>query len=353
MGSWPEARVTESSSPVRGSTDASSPDFRRRLRNLWIDTLRGVAAIWVVLFHLNEVIPYEASMYRSFVRYGWLGVPIFFVISGYCIRLTVERSTSAGAFLLRRLVRIWPPYVASLAVVVGVAVMRRLVSGYNDVTVLPRGLVAWTETLFLFTAPATKLPTINWVYWSLTLEVTFYIVVAVSRLREAFELSVVSVACVAAFSATLRRMPVLFFLPWWPVFAIGIAVFELRTNQTALKWALLASSVSATAYVQGEIVATTAALTAAIIAVSETRFLSMRPPRSLVHIGRCSYSLYLLHVPIGVYVLLRFRHGVLLASLPAHIMYDIAAVAGCVGVSLVFFKLVEVPAIKASQVVTR
>src|SRR5271165_1694793 len=78
-------------------------------RYLFIDTLRGLSACWVVLFHLNEVGLFPESMYQSIVQHGWLGVTSFFIISGFSVHLSLLRSKSVAYFLGRRFWRIYPP----------------------------------------------------------------------------------------------------------------------------------------------------------------------------------------------------------------------------------------------------
>ena len=112
-------------------------------REPWIDVLRGAAALAVTLFHLNCVLaPDPASAlsgaWHALWKHGHLGVPVFFAISGFCIFQAWERASGPAAFLARRLRRIYPPYLASLGVVLVVIALTRLVHGVNDVVPLPR-----------------------------------------------------------------------------------------------------------------------------------------------------------------------------------------------------------------------
>ncbi|MBD2357544.1 acyltransferase [Tolypothrix sp. FACHB-123] len=137
------------------------PNQKEHNRNVWLDTLRGIAASWVVIFHLNEVIPKEDNFYFHFVGLGYLGVPIFFIISGYCIYLTARRSNSIFEFYLRRLRRIYPPYILSIFIVISICALRKFVTGNNDVTQLPSNLHSWFATLTITTTPVSSVPTIN------------------------------------------------------------------------------------------------------------------------------------------------------------------------------------------------
>lgn len=104
-------------------------------REYWIDYARGLAALAVEIFHANEVRD-DIGLYSSVVHYGRLGVPVFFFLSGYCIQVSMETSRSAQAFLLRRLLRIYLPYWASLLVVLAVIAIRLVHTGTNDIAVL-------------------------------------------------------------------------------------------------------------------------------------------------------------------------------------------------------------------------
>ena len=97
-----------------------------------LDSLRGVAVVSVFLFHVygasftqdalawngwvsdfNSPLPFLVFLPLGF---GWMGVPLFFVISGFCIHLTRIKQTDAGwlGFFGRRFFRIYPPYLIAL-----------------------------------------------------------------------------------------------------------------------------------------------------------------------------------------------------------------------------------------------
>jgi peptidoglycan/LPS O-acetylase OafA/YrhL len=95
-----------------------------------LDAVRGVAILWVVVFHIGGVccdwhFP-DASSGLSLVsqglvklcKMGALGVPMFFVLSGFLIHYTFSRSAdpTVGNFWLRRFGRIYPPYLAALLI---------------------------------------------------------------------------------------------------------------------------------------------------------------------------------------------------------------------------------------------
>ncbi len=90
-----------------------------------LDAWRGVAALWVVIYHATAgTISENPSLvtqnpFWSFCRWGYLGVEMFFVISGFCIAAAVVASASRNgtilSYLRARLRRIFPPYWAAFA----------------------------------------------------------------------------------------------------------------------------------------------------------------------------------------------------------------------------------------------
>ena len=89
-----------------------------------LTSIRGFAAIWVLLFHLRyEVRHFFPEFYRStqgFWKSGFLGVDLFFVLSGFVIalnyqaRFNVVRLSVITSFMIKRFARIYPVYLACL-----------------------------------------------------------------------------------------------------------------------------------------------------------------------------------------------------------------------------------------------
>jgi len=86
-----------------------------------LDIARGLAALFVFSFHLSTNIADVSPMLGALARYGYMGVPIFFVISGYCMAASAQRILSrnlpAGSFLRKRFLRIYPAFWASILVI--------------------------------------------------------------------------------------------------------------------------------------------------------------------------------------------------------------------------------------------
>ena len=59
-----------------------------------LDFLRALAIAWIMLYHLES---YGVRLPGPFVAYGWMGVDLFFVLSGYLIGWQLLRPRAAGA----------------------------------------------------------------------------------------------------------------------------------------------------------------------------------------------------------------------------------------------------------------
>lgn len=99
-----------------------------------LDALRGIAAIAVMLFHLDIVYRIHGAFSR-----GYLFVDMFFLLSGFVLAVSTERKLNAGigalAFTRDRFVRLWP----LVAVGAGVAAARAFAIGMAD----PMTLLFW------------------------------------------------------------------------------------------------------------------------------------------------------------------------------------------------------------------
>lgn len=168
-------------------------------RNAWLDVLRSLAIILVLLRHGSGI---DAGGIRegvaaSLFRNGWVGVDLFFVLSGYLITAGLLRRSSAeprrfvpSRYFIDRILRIVPSYYAVLVLCV-IGFFPGFMAAAPD---LGKSFVA--HLLFLQDYTGAD---INVVFWSLGLEEKFYIlapllVIVLVRLR-----SFVSFAAFAAF----------------------------------------------------------------------------------------------------------------------------------------------------------
>ena len=95
------------------------PRFTGRERQPGLDLLRALAIIVVVIYHAAL---FGFKLPSRIDRFGWIGVDLFFVLSGYLIGgqllapLARDRRIKLGRFFTRRALRIMPAYFAVLAI---------------------------------------------------------------------------------------------------------------------------------------------------------------------------------------------------------------------------------------------
>ncbi len=159
----------------------STPIFRKRERTpqiLGLDLIRCVAALLVMLFHYGFYMWTWASAAEgahdvsyhwmaSFSWFGWIGVEIFFVLSGFVIAYSAKHN-SASNFLKSRFMRLYPTIwiCATLTLLteqfwLGPNRPHNLANSYIHTLLL----IPWTQ---------------NWVdgpYWTLPIEVSFYTII--------------------------------------------------------------------------------------------------------------------------------------------------------------------------------
>jgi peptidoglycan/LPS O-acetylase OafA/YrhL len=296
------------------------------LRRLDIDGLRAIAILAVVLYHIDH----------DLLPGGYVGVDVFFVISGFLITGLVKREQALGVFSIldfyaRRVKRLAPALALVLLVTMAVSVF---VLFPRDLMLLGRHTAA--ACLFVlnfvlshesgyFSAPAETKPLLH--LWSLAIEEQFYLVWPVALwltarvggrpTRTAFAVLTV-VASSLACLATLRVDPVgAFYLPWtrvWELAAGGVLALVVGRVGTvrsgavsaALSWCGLSMLVAGFSSIgqshtslSGTSILAVVGATMLIGAGAESWLnrvvLSSRP---MVAVGLISYPLYLWHWPM-------------------------------------------------------
>jgi peptidoglycan/LPS O-acetylase OafA/YrhL len=156
-----------------------------RLRG--IDALRGAAALGVVFFHgveqgtkvlPNNLFQYPIRLAQFGSSFGYIGVFLFFVISGFCIHLQWARTKAAGiepeirfgSFWKRRIRRLYPPYLITLLLFLLLAAGT---AGLNltHFFVYDLGM----HLLMLHNLDPNTCYTINGVFWTLAIEEQLYL----------------------------------------------------------------------------------------------------------------------------------------------------------------------------------
>jgi peptidoglycan/LPS O-acetylase OafA/YrhL len=279
-----------------------------------LDLLRFCAALSVTLYHLCRW-PAGGHLVKSAAQFGFLGVNVFFVISGYVILMTAE-SRTALEFLKSRFVRLFPTFW------ICVAITSTALALAGETPSLP--MVAANLTMV---PPLFHQPFVDLVYWTLVVELRFYaMVLLLLMFRQMARLELWLALWVAGMCASLlpvtpalqhwqHALQWLTLQPWGSLFAagcyfylvrtrgaswryfaplavcLGLSVFEVCTNQDGSQYA----------WARGEIVTMGAFVTLAY-AVFLTLSLNVwrpRPHAAWYWLGGLTYPLYLLHAQAG------------------------------------------------------
>ena len=368
------APVADLSHPTEAPRHAGNTPYRL------LDAWRGVAALWVVMLHVRlESTP---NLLYQFSAGGHLGVPMFFVISGYCIANAATRSLDAPApvrhFVKARIRRIYPPYLlaslaaAALSLLLTFLIRRHIVqsSQIADLDLLHQGWRFYIGALTLTQLPLHSSYLIR-VLWSLCYEAAFYAVVAVLlwgtvRARQTTRLLDALAGLTVGTLVWLNLAGGVIPYPWnlWPQFGLGALVYQVlaQPGRSAPLGAFLLCNalVICDALRHGEVGTTDGisggfqglfTLGFAVVLLFLFRwdgFLAGRwPVRLFSWVGMFSYSLYLIHLlALGIVTQGLSR---LHALGPHPLLLYAVKLAVCVAVGRFFYHFCERPFLDTRQ----
>lgn len=328
-----------------------------------LDVVRGVAILLVLLFHFQPApgSPLLDALTWPFVRAGWAGVDLFFVLSGFLVgRMILDAAASPGGFdyarfLQRRAWRLWPALFAYLA-------LFRIAGGADTWQAI------WPVLLHVQNYHESSPSHL----WSLAVEEHFYLGAAILLpllLRRGPLHLLGGLAALAVLSLALRLFALaagtpLLALQWQTQFrleglAIGVAIaacslyrphwIAAAGRHRAALLACAAASFGALAIgdsgaFRHGIGFTLAALGSAalVVAMLDARVPRSLPARMLAALGLIAYSLYIWHASLGRVA------GALAPVLglghPAAILAVQLTVA--IGLSATSYALIERPALR-------
>lgn len=308
-----------------------------------VDIVRGFAALSVCWFHFtqgNETF-LEGHWLKPFGKYGWLGVEIFFVVSGFIIPFSMDRGgyqiCALPTFVAKRIIRLDPPYLASIALVLFLHWLAISVPGFAG-----RAPEVSALQMFLHLGYLNAFFGYDWllpIYWTLAIEFQYYLLIAlIFPILTQPRMSIRVICILALCGVSLVCYPGPFVFTYLGLFALGLLTFQVRTNRLSTRTylVLLVALVGMTWWVHGTAIAMIGSATALIIA-----YVNVQPPSWLALIGTVSYSLYLLHVPIGGRVI-NLGARVAKSTSEKLVVLAVAFVCSLIAAYL-FYRLIEKP----------
>lgn len=316
----------------RGQLDGGRTAVRQqstpRPRLYVLDGLRLLAALMVVAFHYtalrggwgrpaHEVFPHLEIV----TRYGWTGVEVFFLISGFVICMSTW-GRSLGDFVVSRACRIYPAYWVAVLLTAGVVALWpqvRSVKNWDvvltNLTMLQQGMGVWD---------------VDGVYWTLFAELKFYVLFAivvatgVTYRKCVLFCGLWTVAAVIAPSAHIKLLDIWAMPLFSPYFIAGIAFYLMhRFKPTALLWGIVGLSLLLALHGVPKRVADNAdgvvptwpatliiVLAFVLMALIANGALDRVQWRWLATAGALTYPLYLLHQYIGMTIIYGLRSHV-------------------------------------------
>lgn len=313
----------------------------RRERIDSLTGLRGVAALWVLARHVGLFMPAAPPWFRAIAEPGYLGVDLFFVLSGFVLAHQYGQTALTPRpwlqFLARRLARIYPMHLAALTLLaLGVGGL-----GLLGVRFVHADALLTSDALLrsLLLVQAWDLPATggwNVVAWSVSAEWAAYLVfpllaLPLLRLRSAAIAVATICALYAALALALSRVPAPHDLPWGLLrlaagFPAGILLYGLWRRATDLArggrpgvggvrrtGAYLALGALGAGGAAIELGSDWSAVVFLPVLAGPVVYLLARSDALtsplLQHLGRISYSLYLLHFVLLLLVDTALQHA--------------------------------------------
>ncbi len=355
-------------------------------RHLGLDVLRGVAVLLVLVAHLPA--GPASVVVQACQMTGWIGVDLFFVLSGFLVSGLLFREhqrngrLDVGRFLIRRGLKIYPAYYAFLAVTLVGFVVANAELGWVSAG---SHVVYLQNYLFLV---STKPPDLWGHTWTLAVEEHFYLLLAgtfwlLARRRSANPFPAVpwiclgtSAVCLGLRAASMQWLPHSYATHYSPThlrldsLTTGVAFSYLlhyhrdATTRLVRSWTLPLASVGLAMFLGlpltvelhstrwmwtygFSLVALGGVLLVAVVVVRDWSSIALLRPVAFV--GRCSYSVYLWHgvalLPVGLYHFVVLRTGVP-PGMPAYVGVCIAYVGTAIALGVAATRLVEDPVLR-------
>ncbi len=325
---------------------------------LSIQYLRGIAACMVMFFHFNltnqaEFVGVQNTIHEIGKR-GYIGVEIFFCISGFVLLFALIKAKyevkDFGNFFLRRVVRIEPPYIIAVLLIVALNLLRNSTQTSNNVDLSITNILMHFGYINMFTG--------KWlspVFWTLGIEFTFYIFIGLSFsmvVKNSLTRAIVfGLFFISTFFTDWHFLPFysgyfvlgmvacLFYLkmvsrPEFFLYTILSAIFILLSFDN-----VIVNGFSAIKLHDDAVIKLLVSAIAVVLFFQKLKFNFF-----FYLLGLVSYSIYLLHTIIGTRFIIRALDLPYL-SLKYIVFYVLACIVSIVA-SILYYKYVELPSLR-------
>lgn len=303
-----------------------------------------MACLGVLAFHFlsrgpqHRLMPgLDLPLLESVAHWGYLGVQLFFVLSGFVILMSAEGATPRS-FVASRVSRLYPGLWVAASLTAGAAWLlgdsRFQVSG-NDYLLNLSMVPQWFER-----------PYVDGAYWSLGCELQFYILVWLAirlGLLHRFEQLMAGWLLVSAVNAFHPMWPVEFWLDakWAPFFVAGSVFYQVRRQGfTRFRLGLLGAALALAIFYTGwdgpaeaaigvDPMTRLAVQVSAVVAIFALFWLiatgrfRMRPSPFIYYAGMLTYPMYLIHQNLGFMLYERLHRATGLVTVPLLLMLAI------------------------------
>lgn len=314
-----------------------------------LDLLRLLAVAAVVLYHYgfngptsNGTTYVALPSLGALAQYGYLGVQLFFVVSGFVIAFSAQGRT-ASEFFIARISRIYPAFLFCMTL----TFLATLAFGGEVFHVTAKEFFG----NLLIAAPAVAQPYVDLVYWTLILELTFYGWVFVLMLAGQMRKPPITIIVAWLLVSILNEVAIgshiltkVLLTDQSGFFAAGVLLYALREGHRDATTQMVLGLAAATAVLQSVLNARlmtaqlgvpfdpviVAAIAGSIIVLT---VLAVRARRTLLPaslalaVGGMTYPLYLFHHQIGYVAYLQLDGGRHSAVIVAGILLTLVAVA--------------------------
>ncbi|WP_159086013.1 acyltransferase family protein [Flavobacterium faecale] len=306
--------------------------------------LRAIAVLMVCFCHFGKVASINGNnfskLFSYFEKYGKYGVEIFFVISGFVIPLSLSRGKytieNYPKFLLKRVVRLHPPYIAALILTLTIMFISYKVRH----VVYPENVLSIFQSLFYLHVPSD-----NPVFWTLLIEAQYYLFIGlfftlITRMPKFSILVFVPFFLLFSMTLVADYIELFKFIEYFLMGTVGYCLYS-KTGDKYINNLVLVLILSFITF-KGNYVGLFFSFSTLVIIL----FINLKVSKAIKFLGIISYSIYLIHFPIGMKLMNFMKPRINDTSMPLLFLLALIVSIAC---SWVFYILFEAYSEKLSK----